>query len=383
MAPANLAFWLPDCARLPTLQNLHLVQMNEPFPLLERILAASPQLRTLYLRSNTGFTSEQHHSLALALKGQARLTKLALRNSHLCTGVEALPCSYATEFLVHHTTLTHLDVSENALTSEDCDMLWKALQDKGTLTSLSLAACWPDGGCIVDATSPARLVSLTSLVRLDLSFNQFPASMAPVLMALATHPKLQHLSLHGVSMDDELVDVLAIVLEKNTTLTSLQLPAMQDDLYEPLVRAMQQNQSLRSLSVRYVEKQCSMMTVEDSRRRFPTYLALMDLIALNRAHWEERVRVLDEERFALMEGGMQAFLRRLGNIDPSRVPLDVARYAAQMALERNGREAGVLTLLEKSAQEKGLEALERLRLKRTQQKALEALERPRRMDAPG
>jgi hypothetical protein len=56
---------------------------------------------------------------------------------------------------------------------------------------------------------------------------------------------------------------------------------------------------------------------------------------------------------------MQAFLGHLGNVNPSHVPVDVARYAAQIALEMNGKDARVLALLDKSAQKKALEALER------------------------
>jgi hypothetical protein len=49
----------------------------------------------------------------------------------------------------------------------------------------------------------------------------------------------------------------------------------------------------------------------------------------------------------------------LGNVKPNHVPVDVARYAAQIALEMNGKDARVLALLDKSAQKKALEALER------------------------
>lgn len=355
VARANSPLGLPGCPRLPKLENLRLSHMHEAFPLLKMILAASPQLRKLYLRSNTGFTREQHDSLALALKGHAKLNKLALRNLHPSPGGEALP-SYANEFLAQHNTLTHLDVSDNALTPNACKSLTDALEDKGTLTSLSLAGCWPDGDSTVRATDLAMLVSLKSLVSLDLSRNQFPASMAPVLMALVNHPKLQHLSLDRAAMDGEFARVLAIVLESNKTLTSLQLPTMDDDLYAPLAEAMQNNQSLRSLSIRNVETQRRTMNAEDFSRRYPNYEALIERIARNQEHWTKRMLA---DSLAPTEGGMQAFLGHLGNVKPNHVPVDVARYAAQIALEMNGKDARVLALLDKSAQKKALEALER------------------------
>jgi hypothetical protein len=131
---------------------------------------------------------------------------------------------------------------------------------------------------------------------------------------------------------------------------------MDDDLYAPLAEAMQNNQSLRSLSIRNVETQRRTMNAEDFSRRYPNYEALIERIARNQEHWTKRMLA---DSLAPTEGGMQAFLGHLGNVKPNHVPVDVARYAAQIALEMNGKDARVLALLDKSAQKKALEALER------------------------
>lgn len=276
---------LPTCSQPLKLKNLRLENTHEASPFLERILEASPQLSVLYLDSNHGFTVKEHQSLAQALKRLLGLGELTLRQLRYGENENIGPVlhSYA-EFLANQTTLGHLDVSGNPLTSDHCTVLWKALQDKTHLTSLSLAGCWRHKE---NADPLALLVRLNSLASLDLSGNQFFNSTEVVVMSLAYHSGLLHLNLDS-SMEDEPIDALASFLANNKTLISLELPVMSDDLYGKLVTDMQKNQTLRSLSIKGIDAQLSLMTPEQRHRNRPNYLALMDCIARNRAQWEEQ-----------------------------------------------------------------------------------------------
>lgn len=119
---SSSTFGLLQCPRLPKLQSLHLEYTHHPFALLEKILAAS-QLSEPYLHSNHGFTIEQHHGLALAPQRQAGLRELTLGQLQAGMDIGTVVCSYAPEFLAHQTTLAHLDVSGNLLSSNDCAVL--------------------------------------------------------------------------------------------------------------------------------------------------------------------------------------------------------------------------------------------------------------------
>jgi hypothetical protein len=178
--------------------------------------------------------------------------------------------------------------------------------------------------------------------------------MAPVLMAIPGHPSLQHLNLSGFTMTHELITVvLPAILENNTTLVSLQLPALDDIHFAPLVEAMKQNRSLRSLSIPEVERWCSTMSTEESHRLYANHLALMRHIAVNQRPW-------DEKKFALIEGGMTVVLEAMAR-QPGLVAQDIARYAAgHVAREGNGNEARALPLLNNKAHKEGLAALKRL-----------------------
>ena len=279
----RFGFGLPTCSQPLKLQILRLENTHSASPFLDRILEASPRLRVLYLDSNYGFTVNEHQSLAQALKRLTELRKLTLRQLRydVNANLETVLRPYA-EFVAHQTTLEHLDISGNPLTSDHCTALWNALQDKTNLTSLSLANCWQ---CDDKAHSLAQLVHLKSLVSLDLSNNQFLASpptssTSVVLISLADHPRLERLNLN-LSMEPSLVNDLAYMLANNKTLISLELPVMNNADYAPLVEAMQINHTLRSLSIRGIEDQCSLMTAEQRQQRHPNYLALMNCIARN------------------------------------------------------------------------------------------------------
>jgi len=352
---------LSDCPRLLKLKHLYFHQTNQPFRLLWKILAAS-QLSSLHLLDNYGIAVEQHCELAQALMKQAELRELGLLLPSGEDGKTALHF-YATEFLANQTTIEHLDLSEVQLSPESCNILWRALENKSMLTKLSLSFCWRGLSWKLDSGEPAKLISLKSLVSLDLSRNGFSKHATPLLMALANHPKLQHVDLDRANLGDA-IEGLAFTLENNTTLASLRLPFMQNKFYARLVEAMQTNRSLRSLSVPDMEGDYQRHP-DETRQLYPSYFALRELVAIN------------QDRFALIEGGMKAFLGGLGGVDSNHVSPDIARYAANMAVTRNGDKAVASSLLtlNQSAHAEGLAAQERLREgKETSQKALPAQE---------
>ncbi|WP_436820899.1 hypothetical protein [Variovorax sp. DT-64] len=351
-------FWTlrdpPSCPPLLELRNLHVKNTDDPFNLLSALLDASPKLSEFHLDSNADIDidDEKHRYLATKLSDShaSTLQKLTLR----ALRDEKCVAQYI-DLLKKAKALTHLDLSGNPLGPDTCKDLWKALQDKSTLTNLSLAGCWRSMSDTSDWKDLARLVKLPSLVSLDLSRNKFPSSMGPVLMAMRGHPSLQHLNLSGFSMTNALITFgLPAILENNKTLVSLQLPPLDDSDFAPLVEAMKQNQMLRSLPIPEIERWCSTTSAEESHQLYPNYLALMGQISLNRRAWEE-------ERFALMEGGMKVVLGGLGRTDPGNVFQEIARYAAgHVAIEGDGNQAMTLSLLNKKANEEGQAALKRL-----------------------
>lgn len=342
------------CPPVPNLQNLHVEKTRNAYALLRAIIERS-QLSTVYFDSNPGMDDEAHLFLALTLYNQlATLQELTLRN---LGGGKNL--NQYVPVIQQATKLEHLDLSGNELRPLDCEFLWKALKDKRTLSSLSLAGCWRRMNDKSDWMDLGKLIKLPSIVTLDLSRNKFPSSMTPVLMAVPHHPRLEHLNLLGFTMSNELITiVLPAILQNNTTLVSLQLPALDDGDFAPLVEAMKQNHLLRSLSIPDMERWCSMISAEESHQLYPNYLALMGHVAANRRAWEDK-------RLALMEGAMKVVLGSMRGIDPGRVFQDIARYAAgHVAIKGDGNEAMDLTLLNKEAHKEGLTALERLREKK-------------------
>ncbi|VTU35441.1 hypothetical protein H4CHR_03656 [Variovorax sp. PBS-H4] len=342
----------PSCPPLLELRNLHFEDTNKPFNLALELLNACANLSGFHLDTNHGIDEGEHDSLAEALSDRHALTLQELTLRYLRD--EKCVLSYSV-LIKNAAALHHVDLSLNELSSSTLQNLKEVLSGKTGLTSLSLAGCCPASDEMFYEKQVARIVSLESLVSLDLSLNKFPSSMKPVLMAITSHPRLQSLNLCDVTMSGELVtDVLPIILEKNTTLISLKLLTLKDSDFARLVVAMNQNHSLRSLSIPNLERRLSTVSAEESHRLFPNYLALMGRVALNERAWE----------IAVMEGPMQVVLGSMSGIAPKRVFLDVARYAAgHVAAEGTGNEAMALSLVNKEAHEKslaGLAALKRL-----------------------
>ncbi|MDR6535405.1 hypothetical protein [Variovorax soli] len=360
---------------LTRLQHLHFEAMQKPYNLLMHILETS-SLTTFHLSDckDSGLDGELHGNLARSLARQTTLRELTLKDlrADWFHGNLALG-SYATS-LKNQTKLERLDLSFNRLSPKICVELRDALEGKVTLTSLTLAGCWPgQHEEALDWTGLAKLVTLESLVSLDLSGNVLAHSMSPVMMAVASHPRLQHFDLEDVKADRQLVcKVLPIVLEANQKLISLKLPDWPDSDFETLAIAMDKNCTLRCLSIPALEQERESLleTPEIFDRKYPNYVALMDRVARNWRKW-------DEERFALIEGGMRVLLGNLGGVGLNRVPYDIARYAADVAVSRNGaQDAVVLHRLNRSADQEGSAALARLEREReTRAKPLAAQER--------
>jgi hypothetical protein len=344
----------PSCPPLPKLQNLFVKNSDNPDILVDEILKASPKVGTLHLETNAGLSDEVHHLFVTTLVERhvstlQNLTLRGLRDERCLARYAAL--------LKKSTALTHLDVSMENLSPSTCHLLMEAaLNGQPGLTSLSLVRCWPHMPVSNFDWGPvAGLVSLKSLVSLDLSRNAFPSSMKPVLLAISEHPSLQSLDLSDVTLSDKLItEELPFILERNKRLTSLQLPTLNDIDLVPLINAMESNYSLQSLSIRSVEQRLFKLPAEVAQQLYPNYLALMEVLARNR-----RAREV-----ALMEGAMQTVLGGLTRRGPAVVPLDIARYAAQHVANNgtDNNEAIALTLIDKRAHEKALEALKRLRL---------------------
>ncbi len=343
----------PSCPPLLEMRNLYVSNTDNPEILVLGILNASPNLGKLHLDFSPGI-ADKKYAKTLADSHASTLHTLTLRALR-----DEQHVAHYTALMKKSTALTHLDLSMNDLSSSTCQLLKEAaLSSQTGLTSLSLAGCWPQmPDDKFDWEQVAGLVSLKSLVSLDLSGNEFPSSMKPVLLAISDHPSLQSLNLCDVTMSAELItEGLSVILEKNKTLISLQLPNLKDSDLGPLIKAMKSNYSLQSLSIGAMEPWLSKLSAE-ARQLYPNYLALMEIIALN-----QRAREV-----ALVEGGMRAVLGGMVRINPALVPLDIARYAAQHVVVEgrdNSNEVMALTLLGEHAHKEGLDALKRLQEKK-------------------
>ncbi|GAA4353391.1 hypothetical protein GCM10023165_43570 [Variovorax defluvii] len=340
---------LGPCARLP-LKSLYFGHMKDALPVLEKILLAS-QLTELHLISLDG-SPEQHVSIAEALTKQTTIATLGFKS---CKTIEPY---FA--FLAKQSTIQNLCLYNIPLLDEDCSQLHIALQDKSTLTHLSLRGCWPSLGRGLNSEAPglAQLLSLESLCDLDLARNFLFAPAAPVLLSLAAHPKLQTLDLDQCNMDDQCIHALASVFEKNEILTCVTLPYLRDECYKPLVGAIQANNTLQSLSNPHLDKLAEMLQAHFPAKH-PNYAALVTQVSAN---FRKRMERDHEDKAALIGGNMRALLAGLRGVGSGAVPSDVAAYAAQFAIRMNGEEAMLMTLplLNKSAHEEGLKARDRI-----------------------
>lgn len=329
----------PSCPPLPKLKNLHVERTQNLYPLLCQILPRhATTLQELTLRDlQAGKSFEQY----------LRLLEKATR-------------------------LTHLDLSRNELSSRDCKGLCEALNKKSTLIHLSLAGCWTKWFKGFDWSNLQELVGQRSLVSLDLSGNKIPRTMSSVLMAIASHPGLQRLNFNVLDAEAGFIlDVLPLFLASAKALVYLQLPGdWPDGCFKDLDKAMEKNHVLRALSIPSLEsRRRAEMSMSMSMQKFdstyPNYLALMDCVERNWQKWERS--------YPFIEGGMRVFLASMARRDPNdpipvgRVHYDIAGYAARIAIERSGRDAMAVTLLNKSSHEQGLAALEReKKLEKTQ-----------------
>lgn len=281
---AGMLGW-PD---LKSLRILQLKRISQPYDLLMHVLKKS-SLTTLHLSSPCNLHPGLHDYIADALSGQHELRELTLSDLQVCTEFTPVISAYAKKFLANQTKLVHLDLSKNPLESANYDMLWKVLQDKPALTSLSLACCLQYPELKFDKTPLARLLGLERLVKLDLSNNSFFKLMPPALMALASHPTLQDLDLHDASSEEDgsLVCQLANILRHNKTLSSLRPMAIDDEGCGPLAEAMEHNYSLRHLSMPYLENLRAKRPDQVSTK-YPNYLALMGFVERNQSLFAQK-----------------------------------------------------------------------------------------------
>jgi hypothetical protein len=338
--------WKLSCPPLPQLQDLHVEKTQKPFPLLQAILdPAVSQLSKLHLVDDHGMDHKDHVVLAKMLGAQGKLRDLALREWPAPEKFENL-LKYYVEFLrMATTTLTHLDLSWNPLREKSCVLLSKALKDKTTLISLTLAGCWRDE--IADRIKWGYVKPMVTLGRCPpRSFlHQFPwTCAAEILMELGHTEKLRHLDFYMAKMEGIGLEMLALRLRK-LKLTSLRLPFMLDAHCVRFFDVMKSNRSLRFLNIGNFERSRPLMTEDEFHRRYENHLALMTFVDGNQREWNETV----------LPRGMAVLLGHMGRVDPAQDPaprqvfLEIARYAAQWALAIDEKHARVLTLLNKDS----------------------------------
>lgn len=329
------------CPDLPNLEELHIEGTGNPMPMLDAILTAS-HVRTFHFASNHGMTDGDHASLANLLIAQcdAKLQVLTLQNLQaLEQTLEGLFVHYI-EFLEEETTmLTHLDLSGNKLSSGTCKGLGEALEDI-PLLGLTLAGCWPKDCSVAGGPAIAKLIGLSSLVTLDLSRNDFPWSPESIFVAIQWCKNLQYLDLRGSTLEESNQGALADSLGK-LKLRSLCLPRLADHLYARFLNAA--SESLLFLRVDDVDQLHAQMPGQLSWL-YPNYQALRACVDDNWRKWNGAVQLAEE--------GMKLVLSRLGGVDPTAVPPDVARYAAEWAIKKNGADTENLSVLNKSTRPK-------------------------------
>lgn len=335
----------PSCSVLSKLKTLHVETTKNPYPFLYPILNAS-QLNGICLDSNPGMTDDDHHFFTLTLSSHAStLQQVKFR------GLQAGESfGHYILLLKQLTRLSDLDLSLNALSSLHCKQLYKALNEKTTLIHLSLADCWPERLDKFDWLDLARLVSLPSLLSLDLSGNMATGRMMPVMMAIASHPGLQRLNFNVLDTEVQFVrDALSYLFENARTLAYLQLPGnWPDSSFKGLDEALETNHVLQALSIPSIESLRSKMPMKDFFEMYPNYSSLVNRIALNRG--------------PLIESGMSAVL---GGMTGHRVFPEIAGYAAaHMAIEGSDKDITALTLVDKKAHAESQAALKRLQKKK-------------------
>jgi hypothetical protein len=332
------------CPPLPSLQKLHIEKMWNPLPLLNEIFKAS-QVSKFHFASNPGMADEDHRSLANLLIAQcnAKLRKLALRDLQARDQTLQGLFEHYVAFLAQETaTPTHLDLSRNKLSPHTCTSLAEALKHMTAPLALTLAGCWPRGSHVSDWMPTAKLIGLQSLVKLDLSRNHFPWTAVPVFTQFRWHQKLRHLDLHAAIMEGANPATLAYSLGK-LKLTSLCLPRLDDGLYAHFLDAMRE--SLLFLRVDGMEE-LRMHMPDEFHWLYPNYEALMACVDSNWRKWEGAVPLVEE--------GMRVFLSHLGRAAATAVPLDVARHAAEWAIDMNGAQTESLSFLNESSRPKVL-----------------------------
>lgn len=329
------------CPGLPNLRELHVEGTGNPMSLLNVILYGS-QVSKFYFASNPGMTDEDHCSLANLLDTQckAKLRDLTLRDlqAHDQT-LDGLFKHYVAFLEEKTTTLAYLDLSGNTLSAHTCAALADALQDM-TLHGLTLAGCWPKDYFVFGCSAVARLVGLKSLVKLDLSHNHFPYAQKSTFTELMWCKKLQYLDLHGAVIEESNLAGLAYSLGKLKP-RSLCLPRLPDHLYARFLNAA--SESLLFLRVDETDQLHAQMPEEFSWL-YPKYLALRACVDDNWRKWNGAVPLVEE--------GMKVLLSQLGGVDPSAVPFDIARRAAELAVGMNGAETESVSLVNKSARRK-------------------------------
>lgn len=327
------------CPPLPNLQELHVEKTENPLPLLDEIFKAS-QVSAFKFSSHDRMADEDHASLANLLVAQcnAKLRDLALRDLQARDQtLEGLFAHYTNFLEDGPTALRYLDFSGNTLGPSICTDLAAVLQD-ATLHGLTLAGCWPKNFIVSGCPAIAGLISLPSLVKLDLSHNDFPWSQQSIFVPLMWCKNLQHLDLHGSTLDNSNLSALSYSL-RNLKIRSLCLPNVADRLYGHFLKVAGELLFLRVDGLDRLHAQMS----EEFSWLYPDYLALKTRVDDNWRRWSGAV--------PLGVPGMTEVLRRMGGGD-QMVPPDIARLATRFAVEGNGADTESLSLLNKSARPK-------------------------------
>ena len=171
------------------------------------------------------------------------LTALSLRGDGV-VAVDDLSCQLLCLALQRNTTITHLDLSGNSITSAGVEYLVDMLQDNSTIRTIDLSenriddegcqllkTCLETNDAIISIELAGNHISEQDLTDLSylIGINNGPLTLKAVMFALSNNdPKVTEVDFNGLHegtrpFDDEAVHILCSLLVGNTHLTAIDL----------------------------------------------------------------------------------------------------------------------------------------------------------------
>lgn len=221
----------PALCGLTQLKTLHLDHIHDSyregegafFILVANVIKALPQLEILTLEWN--YIEANMTELCSAFRNLYKLKKLELKNSH----VDSVGFSSIISVLPYMTSLTNLGLEMTGCNDMHMPLLWNALSNHTTLTTLNLSH-----NNIGDEynTGPqfAHLTPIPKLLHLNLSFNNLNRNDIKIILIAQTELKTLDFSRNVIDMEG-----FTLLIPSFETMTQLRSLSISSNRYENIL----------------------------------------------------------------------------------------------------------------------------------------------------